>query len=71
MMSVSQEQREGLLSVLQFRFEKNMKRHKDLGWASVQAKLEPSSNAPSSPLKSPRAAAIASRTWLSDWVNFR
>jgi hypothetical protein len=24
-------------------------------------------NAPSSPLKSPSAAAIAARTWLSDW----
>jgi len=28
-------------------------------------------HAPSSPLKSPSAAAIAARTWLSDWVNFR
>src|SRR5579872_5141620 len=29
-----------ILSTLQVRFEKNMIRHKDLGWAKVQAKLE-------------------------------
>jgi hypothetical protein len=33
-------QREVLLSVLQARFEKNMKRHKGIDWAKVQAKLE-------------------------------
>ena len=33
-------QREELLSTLKARFEKNMKRHKGLDWAKVQAKLE-------------------------------
>jgi hypothetical protein len=33
-------QRQELLSTLQARFEKNMIRHKGLGWAKVQAKLE-------------------------------
>jgi hypothetical protein len=33
-------QREELLKVLKARFEKNVNRHKDLGWAQVQAKLE-------------------------------
>jgi hypothetical protein len=34
------EQREELLATLKTRFEKNMKRHKGLEWAKVQAKLE-------------------------------
>jgi hypothetical protein len=34
------EQREELLRALKARFEKNMGRHKGLGWAKVQAKLE-------------------------------
>ena len=33
-------QSEQLLKILKARFEKNMKRHKGLEWASVQAKLE-------------------------------
>ena len=33
-------QSEELLKILKARFEKNMKRHKGLEWASVQAKLE-------------------------------
>lgn len=33
-------QRDELLSILAKRFEKNMKRHKDIEWAKVQAKLE-------------------------------
>jgi hypothetical protein len=33
-------QREELLSVLKRRFEKNMKRHKGIEWAKVEAKLE-------------------------------
>jgi hypothetical protein len=37
---LSPEQREELLLALQARFEKNMKRHKGLEWAKVQAKLE-------------------------------
>jgi hypothetical protein len=37
---LSQENREELLSILKIRFEKNMKRHRDVEWASVQAKLE-------------------------------
>ena len=37
---LSQEQHEELLRVLKARFEKNMKRHKGLEWAKVQAKLE-------------------------------
>ena len=37
---LSAEQREELLSALQARFEKNMKRHPGLEWAKVQAKLE-------------------------------
>lgn len=37
---LSQEQHEELLKVLKARFEKNKKRHKDLEWAKVQAKLE-------------------------------
>ncbi|MEP6568414.1 MAG: DUF4256 domain-containing protein [Acidobacteriota bacterium] len=37
---LSPEQGEELLSALKARFEKNMKRHKGLQWAKVQAKLE-------------------------------
>jgi hypothetical protein len=39
---LSAEQREALLRALRARFEKNMKRHKGLEWAKVQAKLEAS-----------------------------
>ena len=38
--SLSPKQREELLKALKTRFEKNMSRHKGLGWAKVQAKLE-------------------------------
>ncbi len=37
---LSLKQREELLRTLKARFEKNMHRHKDLEWATVQAKLE-------------------------------
>jgi hypothetical protein len=37
---LSAEQREELLLALEVRFEKNMKRHKDLDWTKVQAKLK-------------------------------
>jgi hypothetical protein len=37
---MSPEQREELLQALKARFEKNMNRHKGLGWAKVQARLE-------------------------------
>ena len=37
---LSPEQSKELLSVLKTRFEKNRKRHKDIEWAKVQAKLE-------------------------------
>lgn len=37
---LSSEQREELLGVLKARFEKNMNRHKGLGWAEIQGKLE-------------------------------
>ena len=37
---LSSKQREELLRALKARFEKNMKRHKGLQWAKVQAKLE-------------------------------
>src|SRR4051794_35141278 len=37
---MSSEQREVLLRALQNRFEKNMKRHKDLEWAKVRARLD-------------------------------
>jgi len=37
---LSPEQNEKLLKALKARFEKNMKRHKGLEWAKVQAKLE-------------------------------
>jgi hypothetical protein len=37
---LSPEQREEVLRALKARFEKNMKRHKGLEWAKVQAKLE-------------------------------
>ncbi len=37
---LSSEQREELLRTLKVRFEKNMKRHKGLAWASVQDKLK-------------------------------
>jgi len=37
---LSSSQREELLKALKARFEKNMKRHKSLEWAKVQAKLE-------------------------------
>src|SRR3954453_13635976 len=38
--SLSPEQRDGLLTTLKARFEKNMNHHKGLEWAKVQAKLE-------------------------------
>lgn len=38
------EQHAALLKTLQTRFEKNMKRHKGLEWAAIQAKLETSSD---------------------------
>ena len=38
-------EREELLLLLQARFEKNMKRHKGLEWAKVQAKLEGNADA--------------------------
>lgn len=34
------EQQEELLRVLKTRFEKNMRRHEEVQWAEVQAKLE-------------------------------
>ena len=34
-----QQQLEELLNTLKARFEKNMKRHKELEWAALQAKL--------------------------------
>ncbi len=37
---LSPEQREELLGTLKARFEKNMNRHKGLGWVKVQANLE-------------------------------
>lgn len=37
---LSPDEREELLNVLQARFEKNMKRHKGLTWAKVEARLE-------------------------------
>lgn len=37
---LSPAQRQELLTALKARFEKNMKRHKGLDWANVQAKLE-------------------------------
>ena len=37
---LSASQREELFSILKARFEKNMKRHKGLEWAKVQAKLD-------------------------------
>jgi hypothetical protein len=37
---LSAEQRDKLLAALNVRFEKNMKRHKDVAWAKVQAKLD-------------------------------
>ncbi|MBI4360739.1 DUF4256 domain-containing protein [Candidatus Micrarchaeota archaeon] len=39
-MKLSPKQREELLATLKSRFEKNMRRHKGLAWANVQAKLE-------------------------------
>lgn len=40
--TLSPQQHDELLKVLRTRFEKNMNRHKDLDWLSVQAKLEAS-----------------------------
>lgn len=40
MKSISQEQREELLRVLQARFAENMNRHPGLDWTQVQARLE-------------------------------
>lgn len=37
---MSPEQREELLRILKERFEKNIKRHENLEWAEIQAKLE-------------------------------
>lgn len=39
-MSLSADQHEELLSVLEIRFEKNMNRHHGLDWAAIRAKLE-------------------------------
>ncbi|MFW5748925.1 MAG: DUF4256 domain-containing protein [Chloroflexota bacterium] len=39
-MGLSAEERQALLETLQARFEANMKRHEDLAWADVQARLE-------------------------------
>ena len=39
-LSLSQKQREELLTVLQSRFEKNLHRHAGLAWAEVRTKLE-------------------------------
>jgi hypothetical protein len=36
---ISSEQREGLIDTLKARFEKNMNRHKDIEWASVQKQI--------------------------------
>ena len=36
----SSERHGELLSILKVRFEKNMKRHKDLEWTKIQARLE-------------------------------
>ena len=33
-------EREKLLNTLKIRFEKNMSRHKSIGWTKVRAKLE-------------------------------
>ncbi|HEV2396393.1 MAG TPA: DUF4256 domain-containing protein [Candidatus Sulfotelmatobacter sp.] len=41
---LSKKQTEELLATLRARFEKNLKRHKGLQWAQVQAKLEASSD---------------------------
>ena len=38
--TLSKKQCDEVLKVLQSRFEKNMNRHKDLDWASIQTKLE-------------------------------
>jgi hypothetical protein len=45
---LSSEQREELLGILRTRFEKNMKRHQDIEWTGVQAKLETNSEGLSS-----------------------
>jgi hypothetical protein len=39
-LKLSAEPREELLKILKARFEKNMKRHQDLEWAKIQARLE-------------------------------
>ena len=41
--TLSKKQSEELLKALQSRFEKNMKRHQGLAWASIQARLEANS----------------------------
>jgi len=41
---LSKEQRDELLKILKARFEKNMGRHKGIGWANVQARLEANPN---------------------------
>lgn len=38
--TLSSDQQDELLKVLQIRFEKNMQRHKDLDWNKIQTKLE-------------------------------
>jgi hypothetical protein len=40
--TISKSQREQLLKTLQARFEQNLNRHRGLGWANVQARLEAS-----------------------------
>jgi hypothetical protein len=40
MSSLSPKQREEILTTLQARFEKNMRRHPGLAWADIQAKLQ-------------------------------
>ena len=37
---LSPKQLEALISILKARFEKNMNRHKDVQWATIQTKLK-------------------------------
>ena len=52
--TLSRNDHEELLSVLKARFEKNMKRHRGLEWAQVQAKLEANTDKLSSLLEMER-----------------
>src|SRR6185503_3509617 len=65
--SVSNKQREEILSALKARFEKNMNRHKGMEWTKVQAKLQANASsmtARSKALKAAEVFATTAKRWI-------